>query len=148
MTKTGNLQNIQKYNFKNMPADRQREIAKKGSDAFAEYARKKKTIRLMFEAMVEMNTQYFIEDFQKAGICVSPNDNFIDLVFKLMNKKIATDPSVKLQDLMNFVDFYAKYTGQTNPEPETRRFIDVPEAREPVIVKFVDDDDDEKQPAN
>lgn len=134
--------------FSDLTQTQHREIVKKAVEARKSNITLRKNIKLILECASELSAADYAEEFAKIGIIIDKNDTFLELLAKVLNKRMIADPNVRVQDIMNFFKFYAEFTGQTNPEPETRRFIDVPEAREPVIVKFVDDDDDEKQPAN
>lgn len=121
----------------------QTEIQKKGAIASVIARKRKKAIKDAYLLFGELPPAPIVANlFTQSGVNVQKNDSLVDCVLKLMQIKFFS-PDTKLADLIKWMDHYIKTTGQdiVEHEPE-RRFIDVPEAREPVqivITKHVDE---------
>jgi len=125
--------------FNKMEPKEKFKIQQSGGIASAKVKKQQKTIKQILENMAEMNAPLALRrELKKAGIHLDKDDSMLETIVKVLCVKVIS--SVKVTDIMKFLDFYAKYTGQDKQEPE-RRFVDVPDARIPVIVKIMDDEE-------
>jgi hypothetical protein len=109
-----------------------REQGRKGGKASVVARRQKKTLKEMFQAIGETTPpEAIISQLKKIGYDIK-DTNLIDAMIKIASLK-SLDKKSSVNDIRNFVEMYAKYTGQ-EPKKEVSAELSLKTA----LVEFVD----------
>jgi hypothetical protein len=123
---------INKQNLITPTSEQAREYGRKGGIASQKAQKAKKTLKEMFQAIGETTPpEAIISQLKKIGYDIK-DTNLIDAMIKIASLK-SLDKKSSVNDIRNFVEMYAKYTGQ-EPKKEVSAELSLKTA----LVEFVD----------